>query len=49
MNELYDFIITLRIVYIDFKALNNLATLNTLKVLINLKVLNVFKFEDPPL
>jgi len=45
MNELYDFIITLRIVY----ALNNLATLNTLKVLINLRVLNVFKFEVPPL
>ena len=49
MNELYDFIIILRIVYIDFKDLNNLAALNTLKVFINLIVINVFKFEEPSL
>ncbi len=47
MNELYDFIIILRIVYIDFKDLNNLAALNILKVFINLIVINVFKFEEP--
>lgn len=40
---------TLRIVYIDFKALNNLAILKTLNVLINLKVLKVFIFDVPPL
>ena len=49
MNELYDFIIILRIVYIDFKDLNNQAALNTLKVFINLIVINVFKFEEPSL
>ena len=49
MNELFDFIIILRIVYIDFKDLYNLAALNTLKVFINLIVINVFKFEEPSL
>ena len=48
MNELYDFVITLRMVFIDFKALKSLATLNTRNVLINLTVLRVLILDALP-
>jgi hypothetical protein len=48
MNELYDFVITCKIVCIDFNFLNSLRILKTLSVLNIFKVLNVFKLEPPP-
>ena len=44
---MYDLFITCKMVCIDSSALRSLAILNTLKVLISLKVLNVFKFVYP--
>jgi len=48
MNELYDLVMTCKIVCIDFNFLNSLRILNTLRVLSIFKVLNVFKLEPPP-
>lgn len=48
INELYDFVITYRIVYIDFNFLKSLRILKTLSVLNIFKVLKVFKLDPPP-
>jgi hypothetical protein len=49
MNELADLVITAMITFIDFRALNNLATLNTRNVLNTLTVLNADRSPPPPL
>ena len=48
MKELYDFVITCKIVCIDFNFLKSLKILKTLSVLKIFKVLKVFKFDPPP-
>jgi hypothetical protein len=44
---MYDLFMTCKIVCMDSRALKSLAILNTLKVLISLNVLKVFRFVYP--